>query len=169
MMWGDIMNIFSDTLKRNNYYAKAEIRGSMEFPNLAGVVYFYPVANGTLVRAEITGLPAANMPCGEEIFGFHIHEGDSCTGDAEDPFKNTGGHYNPKNCPHPAHAGDMPPLFGNNGIAWCAFYTDRFTPDEVVGKTVIIHDKADDFKTQPSGDAGTKIACGKIVRNYLSF
>ena len=165
-MWGDIMNIFSNTLNRNNYYAKADIKGSMEFPKLTGVVYFYPVADGTLVRAEITGLPASNMTCQEEIFGFHIHEGETCSGQM---FEDAGGHYNPKNCPHPAHAGDMPPLFGNGGLAWCAFYTDRFTPQQIIGKTVIIHDKADDFKTQPAGDAGKRIACGKIVRNYLSF
>lgn len=140
----------------------------MEFPKLTGVVYFYPVADGTLVRAEITGLPTANMACEKEIFGFHIHEGGSCTGDEADPFKNAGGHYNPEKCPHPAHVGDLPPLFGNGGLAWCAFYTDRFTPAQVVGKTVIIHDKPDDFKTQPSGDAGTKIACGKIKRNIKS-
>ncbi len=159
------MNIFSDTLKRNNYYAKAEIRGSMEFPAISGVVYFYPVADGTLVRAEITGLPAANMPCEAEIFGFHLHEGEACGGQT---FEDAAGHYNPENCPHPAHSGDLPPLFGNGGLAWCAFYTNRFTPAQVVGKTVIIHDKADDFKTQPAGNAGTKIACGEIKRNIKS-
>ena len=159
------MNIFSNTLERNNYYAKADIKGSMEFPMLSGVVYFYPVANGTLVRAEITGLPTANLPCETEIFGFHLHEGETCGGRM---FEDAGGHYNPENCPHPAHMGDMPPLFGNGGLAWCAFYTNRFTPAQVVGKTVIIHDKADDFKTQPAGDAGKRIACGKIVRNIKS-
>ena len=41
--------------------------------------------------------------------------------------------------------------------------TDRFTVREIIGKVVIIHSQADDFKTQPSGNAGSKIACGKIL------
>lgn len=56
----------------------------------------------------------------------------------------------------------MPVLMGNHGMAWSEFYTDRFYPEDVVGKTVIIHDMADDFRSQPSGDAGEKIACGVI-------
>ena len=44
-----------------------------------------------------------------------------------------------------------------------AVYTDRFYPEDVIGKTVVIHEKPDDFRTQPSGDSGEKIACGKIM------
>ena len=42
-------------------------------------------------------------------------------------------------------------------------YTTRFFPEKVVGKTVVIHDMPDDFRTQPSGNSGEKIACGQIV------
>ena len=49
------------------------------------------------------------------------------------------------------------------GSAWMAVYTGRFFPEDVVGHTVIIHEKADDFRTQPSGDAGKMIACGEIT------
>lgn len=56
----------------------------------------------------------------------------------------------------------MPPLFSNRGYAWQGFYTDRFTPWEVMGRSVIIHAKRDDFTTQPSGDAGDRIGCGVI-------
>ena len=80
-------------------------------------------------------------------------------------FASAGGHYNPKNCPHPAHAGDLPPLFGNQGYAWQGFYTERFIPDDVVGKAVIIHGQRDDFTTQPAGDAGSRIGCG-VIRAY---
>ncbi|MBP3369234.1 MAG: superoxide dismutase family protein, partial [Clostridia bacterium] len=48
--------------------------------------------------------------------------------------------------------------------AFLAFVTDRFTVSEVVSKTVVIHDRPDDFTTQPSGNAGNKIACGVIER-----
>ena len=71
-------------------------------------------------------------------------------------------HYNPDNCEHPYHAGDMPPIFGNNGYAFSIFLTNRFWTDEIIGKTVIIHLQPDDFHSQPSGDSGAKIACGEI-------
>ncbi len=54
--------------------------------------------------------------CGQRIFGFHIHEGTRCSGTSVDHFADAGSHYNPSNCPHPMHAGDLPPLFVNNGI-----------------------------------------------------
>ena len=59
--------------------------------------------------------------------------------------------------------GDLPPLLSDKGTAWMMVYTTRFFPEEVVGKTVVIHDMPDDFRTQPSGNSGEKIACGQIV------
>ena len=59
----------------------------------------------------------------------------------------------------------MPPLFGCNGAAFSVFLTDRITVNEIIGKTVIIHSDPDDFTSQPSGNAGTKIACGVIRVN----
>ena len=58
---------------------------------------------------------------------------------------------------------DMLPLMGNQGYAWLSFYDKRFTIPEIIGKSVIIHEKRDDFASQPSGDAGEKIGCGVIV------
>lgn len=141
--------------------ARASVHGSDKYRGLHGAVNFYNVSGGTLVVAEIYGLPT---PPRDGIFAFHIHEGGSCTGTKDDPFAQTGGHYNPGNTLHPYHAGDMPPLFGNNGYAYLSFFTDRFTPEEVVGRTVVIHGGPDDFKTQPSGASGTKIACGEIKK-----
>lgn len=66
--------------------------------------------------------------------------------------------------PHPDHAGDLLPLMGNQGYAWSAFYDKRFTLDEIIGRSVIIHSGRDDFSSQPSGDSGTKIGCGTIKR-----
>ena len=85
------------------------------------------------------------------------------TGNEDDPFADAKTHYNPKSCPHPYHAGDLPPLFSANGYAYSAVLTDRFTVDEIIGKTVVIHSSPDDFTTQPSGNAGRKIACGVIT------
>lgn len=56
----------------------------------------------------------------------------------------------------------MPPLFGSSGYAYLAFFTNRFTVPEILGRTVVIHDIPDDFTTQPAGNAGMKIACGVI-------
>lgn len=143
-----------------NPMAYAKITGSSEYPNLHGYVTFKQKNNGILVIAEIFGLPYKE--CIQEIYGFHIHEGSSCTGDLEDEFANTKSHYNKDGCIHPYHTGDMPPLFGNNGYAYMSFFTTKFTLNDIINKTVVIHDKPDDFKTQPSGDSGSKIACGVI-------
>lgn len=145
-------------------HAAAELRGSAEYPNLRGTVSFDRTRAGTLVTAEVFGLPADNDR-GDGIFAFHIHSGESCTGAemGNNAFPAAGVHYNPDNMLHPYHAGDMPPLFGNHGHAYLSFLTDRFDVDEIRGHVVIIHRNADDFTTQPSGNAGTKIACGKIL------
>ncbi len=148
--------------------AVAVISGSEIYPNIGGQVMFYNVGNGVIVRAEIFDLPYENGKCLEKVFGFHIHDGSMCKGTADDPFAAVGSHFNPAGCPHPMHAGDMPPLFGVKGYALSVFLTDRFTVEDIIGKTVIIHGGHDDFTTQPSGNSGQKIACGTItaVRRY---
>lgn len=142
--------------------AVAEVRGSREYPEIMGEVAFYPLWRGTLVVASLSGLPKGKKPCGERFFGFHIHEGNRCEGNTDDPFADTGQHWNPYGSEHPEHAGDFPPLMENDGYALQIFYTDRFYPEEVVGRTVVIHDMPDDFTTRPSGNSGMKIACGQI-------
>ncbi len=142
--------------------AKALVRGSERYPHIAGTVKFHQTRAGVLVIAEIFGLPAARKACEGPIFGFHIHSGDRCSGNAEDPFFDAITHYNPRDCPHPYHAGDLPPLFSVNGYAFSMFLTDRFSANEIIGKTVILHARPDDFTTQPAGNAGEKIACGEI-------
>lgn len=144
--------------------ARANVMGSTEYPEINGVVDFYETDQGVIVMTQVFGLPYTPGNCNEKVFAMHIHAGGSCTGNAEDPFANADGHYNPGNCPHPMHAGDLPPLFGNRSYAWQAVLSDRFTIDEIIGKTVIIHANRDDFTTQPSGDSGPKIACGIIKR-----
>lgn len=142
--------------------AFAVLRGSSAYPALTGLVCFYPVREGVLVAAEVSGLPEMGGDCPADFFGFHIHGGSFCASKGEDPFGGAQAHYDLRGCPHPAHAGDMPPLLGNRGYAVMAFLTDRFSASEVIGKTVIVHGHPDDFSTQPAGDAGEKIACGQI-------
>ena len=136
--------------------AKATIKGGKKFPKINGNVYFRQTKKGVLVTAEINNLPSSNKPCENKIFGFHIHEGTSCTGDATDEFKNALTHYNPNKCKHPHHAGDMPVLFENNGYAYMSFLTNRFKVADIIGKVVIIHSNPDDFRTDPSGNSRRK-------------
>ena len=154
-------NLKELSVRRPN--AWAQLYGSGDGYSIVGHVNFFKTSHGVVVAAEVKGLPHSSRPCGAKVFGFHIHEGESCTGTAADPFAATGGHYNPSSCPHPYHAGDLPPLFGNRGIAFSVFLTDRFTVEEIIGKTVIIHSAPDDFTSQPAGNAGTKLACGRII------
>jgi superoxide dismutase, Cu-Zn family len=142
--------------------ATAKLTGSPAYPSIQGTVSFYKTMRGVLVAAEVFGLPQGNGKCSGLVFGCHIHEGKIFIGNGQDPFADTKGHYNPDNCLHPRHAGDLPPLFGNRGYAWSAVLTDRFTLQEIIGRTVIVHRNPDDFTSQPSGNSGEKIACGVI-------
>lgn len=126
------------------------------------VRFFYELSDSVIVRAEVSGLPEDTGDCNNSIFAFHIHEGTSCNGTSNDSFANSGMHYNPGNCQHPYHVGDMPPLFNVNDSAVLLFLTNRFHVCEIIGRTVIIHAKPDDFTTQPSGNSGEKIACELI-------
>lgn len=140
------------------------MKGSSDYSEICGKVRFYGKKLGVLVATEVFCLPTSKSECGNRVFGFHIHEGGMCSGDSNDPFSGAMAHYNPCDCKHPHHAGDMPPLFENDGYAFNVFLTDRFEINEIIGKTVIIHSNPDDFTTQPSGDSGAKIACGVIKR-----
>lgn len=137
--------------------AVAVVRGDRKNPLLKGLVRFYQRPGGVLVEAEVSGLP--NSPGG--FFGFHIHDGGSCAGEG---FPATGSHYDRRPNLHPRHAGDLPPLLSYGGRAYMAVVTDRFSIRDVIGRTVVIHGNADDFHSQPSGNAGEKIACGAIIK-----
>ena len=142
----------------NHPQAVAHIKGGADAAELSGQVRFYQGRESVLVVAEVSGLPE-NSRSG--FFALHIHEGESCSGKA---FSDTGGHYNPGETPHPVHAGDLPPLLQCHGGAYLAVRTDRFRVQEIIGRTMVIHGDADDFRSQPSASVGTKIACGVIRR-----
>ena len=143
-------------------HAWAELRGEAHHPKLTGRAHFYQTPWGVLIALEVLGLPSPQGACESPVFGLHIHEGHACTGPADDPFADAGGHYNPEGCLHPHHAGDLPPLFGNHGYTFQTFLTDRFSLGEVMGRTLILHGHPDDFTSQPAGHAGERIACGII-------
>ncbi len=151
----------------NSKVAVANIKGGPLRPQITGVVWFRSVPGGTEVTALIAGLPPyqpginGKAPIGPH--GFHIHQNGNCeVGNPAEPFKAAGEHWNPHNQPHGNHAGDFPVLFSNNGIARMTFFTNKFTVDDCIGKAVIIHESPDDYRTQPAGDAGKRLACGVI-------
>lgn len=134
--------------------ARAQISGGARNPDITGEVLVYPFQRGSLLITAVKNLPSNGF------YGFHIHENGECSGD----FTSAGSHYNPTNAPHPMHAGDLPNLLSNDGFAYMMVYTNRVKPQEVIGRAFIIHDMPDDYRTQPAGDAGARIACGVIVR-----
>lgn len=159
---------------RGHADAVAKVLGSREYRAIRGMVSFYQLSNQVLVQANFVGLPDEirqsqnGRACGGSVLGLHIHTGGSCTRNDTDPFADAGSHYDNTliagdgECPHPYHAGDLPPLFVNDGSAFMIVATNRFTVEEVVGRTVIVHAHVDDFHSQPAGDAGGRIACGVI-------
>ena len=157
-----LLNYAMDVLEDNMPAAWAYLKGSSDYQDLKGLALFYAMGASTLVVVVAQGLP------GVGFHGLHIHDGNECMGNEKDPFANAGMHFNPENTMHPSHAGDMPPLLSDGGTAFLAFVTGRFTPEEVIGKTIVIHDKADDFVSQPAGNSGNKIACGVIKANMAS-
>ena len=142
--------------------AVAHLCGSPNYPTIHGLVRCYRVAQGVLLSAEIYGLPD-DTTCAQPVLGFHIHSGSACTGTASDPFADAAAHLNPKDCPHPYHAGDLPPLFAVDGTAFLVCLTGRFSLSDIIGHAVILHRHPDDFTTQPAGHAGEKIACGILT------
>jgi Cu-Zn family superoxide dismutase len=133
---------------------------------VTGTVTFEQHGNKTMVVGEVRGL----KPNAEH--GFHVHEkGDCSSGDG----MSAGGHFNPMSTPHgkydagPHHAGDVPNLRADaNGVAKISWEDDELTvtdgPNTVVGKAVIVHRDPDDYKTQPAGNSGPRVACGVIVK-----
>ena len=159
---------FTQFLATHRPSASATMVGSPTYPNLTGRILFYPLNDRyTVVVSRFEGLPVGVEECNNRFFALHIHDGDACTGNAVDPFADAGSHDNPDGCPHPSHAGDLPPILGTAyGVSWSAVLTDRFSVREVLEKPVVLHRNSYDFRTQPAGNAGKKIACGIIRKLY---
>ena len=123
---------------------------------------------GKLVRVVVF---VQGLRPGQE-HGLHIHEAADCTGDA----MGAKGHFNPHGKPHglpsiaERHAGDLPALKANKaGRANVHVDVDIITlkpgPANIIGRSVIVHADPDDYTTQPTGNAGARIACGVIQAN----
>lgn len=133
----------------------SSVSGSMHFSEHHGMVR---------MRGTVRGLEANSE------HGFHVHEkGDCSAADAA----SAGGHFNPGNTAHGAasaalhHAGDLPSLKADaQGVASIDVTVSGVTlgegPTSIKGRSLVVHGKPDDFTTQPSGNAGPRVACGVI-------
>ena len=130
--------------------------------SVSGKVVFTKAEGGVKVSVSVTGLK-------EGSHGFHIHEFGDCS--APDGTS-AGGHFNPAGEPHAGpkdahrHAGDLGNIEANKDGAATLEYVDAGAsfegPNGILGRGVIVHEKADDLKTQPTGNAGGRQACGVI-------
>lgn len=155
------------TLPTHFNSAYAILKAGPDYPSIRGLVTFAQIQGDVLVCADIAGLPPyspgndGKQPVGP--FGFHIHEKGHCEiDDPSKPFEECGGHWNPTNQPHGNHEGDFPVLVADRGRARMCFIMSRFTVNEILGRSVMIHENPDDYRTQSSGNSGKRIACGEI-------
>lgn len=130
-----------------------------------GTVTFVQSGDVVKVSGEISGL----KPGAEH--GFHIHEkGDCSSGDG----MSAGGHFNPGGKPHghhgmgEHHTGDLPSLTADaNGVAKFSFESRTIrvgsSDNNIIGRGLIVHRDPDDYKTQPTGNAGPRLACAVIA------
>lgn len=128
---------------------------------ISGTVTFSQVPDGVKVVADIEGLQPGSH-------GFHIHEKGLCEKDGT----SAGSHFNPSGMPHGSptndlrHAGDLGNLIADDSGKAHYERVDHVLKldgkNSIIGKSVIIHDKLDDFKTQPTGNSGARHACGVI-------
>ena len=133
-----------------------------EGSKVRGAVSFAKDGKGVRISASIQGLSLGTH-------GFHIHE----FGDCSSPDANSaGGHFNPTEMPHGGptvdkhHAGDLGNIEADkSGDARLEVTVDSLSiegPNSIIGRSVIVHAQADDFKSQPTGNSGARVACGVI-------
>ncbi|CAN5211303.1 hypothetical protein BH11MYX1_BH11MYX1_31680 [soil metagenome] len=145
-------------------HATATMAGTAKYKTVKGTVEFKETPDGIEVTANLEGLKKGDH-------GFHIHEKGDCS--APDAMS-AGGHFNPTNMKHGApdgtehHEGDMGNVTAEkDGKATKTFTLKGATLGEgdtsIAGKGFIIHAKPDDMKTQPTGNAGDRVACGVIT------
>lgn len=126
---------------------------------VSGTVTFTKTDEGVQVQGSFAGLEPGNH-------GFHIHQYGDCSAD---DGTSAGGHFNPEDNDHAApdsdsrHMGDLGNLEANdNGEATIDYTDDVIDLSKILGRGLIIHAGEDDLESQPTGDAGSRVACGVI-------
>jgi superoxide dismutase, Cu-Zn family len=132
--------------------------------NPIGTAQLNQLEQGVQIVVAVSGLPAGKH-------ALHIHE----TGKCEPPFESAGDHFNPTDAQHGwdnpqgPHAGDLPSIYVGEGAVEVEFITDGVTLEDGDsslfdddGSAIVIHEGQDDYRTDPAGDAGTRLACGVV-------
>jgi Cu-Zn family superoxide dismutase len=145
----------------------ATLQGAPEDTDFSGTVTITPEGNGVRIVAHVSGVDKDGK------HGFHVHEtGDCSHGEGGKHFTSAGGHFNPAGAEHacpptePRHAGDLGNIEVTGGTGHLETTTTLLTltgPNSVVGKAIILHAGEDDCKTQPTGNAGDRLACGVVT------
>jgi Cu-Zn family superoxide dismutase len=133
----------------------------------AGTATFHAAKKGQVT----VKLDLKNLPIGDHA--VHVHQNPTC--EAPD-FKSAGGHFNPDSKQHGTlnpmghHAGDLPQNItigeqhtGQMTVKVNYLSLDPASPNAIFGHSIMVHEKADDMKTDPTGNAGNRIACGVIA------
>jgi len=146
-----------ETAKATFVDAEGETVGTAEMSEAA--------SGGVLIKIDISDLPEQSW------VAFHVHETGTC--DHESDHESAGGHFNPGSKDHGymaangPHAGDMPNQYtdvGGNLRAEVYNHSVTLTDGEggIRGRALMIHAKGDDYRSQPSGDAGDRLACAVV-------
>jgi superoxide dismutase, Cu-Zn family len=147
--------------------AQAVLEPAKDTPGFSGRVIFTQAGNQVRVVADVAGV----SPPGNH--GFHVHENGKCEREPGKDFASAGGHFNPAGAPHACpeaashHAGDLGNIVINaDGTGHVDVTTGALSlsgASSVVGRAVILHAAPDDCATQPTGNAGGRLACGVIA------
>lgn len=143
--------------------AKAEIKNAKG--EKIGEATLTETPHGVLIRASVTNVPAGPH-------AFHVHE----TGKCDAPFTTAGGHFNPAKAQHGVknekgmHAGDLPNIEVPSGgaltfefiAAGVTLKTGASSLLDADGSALVLHEKGDDYATDPAGSAGARIGCGIV-------
>ena len=159
--------IYPQTMKSGEY-AGNEIQKAVcvlhptEGNDVGGIITFIQTKDGVKIVADVEGLTPGKH-------GFHIHEYGDCS---SKDGKSAGGHFNPTNKKHGSpdaeerHVGDLGNLIANDQGRAHYERIDKVIslnePYSIIGRGIIVHVGEDDFVTQPTGDAGARVACGVI-------
>lgn len=151
-----------ESMQMNSPTKAIAVLNSTKGSPVKGMVMFEAVKGGTKVTAHISGLKPGKH-------GFHVHEYGDCSAD---DATSAGGHFNPGMMPHSMpssekrHVGDLGNIEadkdGNAHVEYVDAMISFSGPNSILGRGVIVHEKEDDLKTQPTGNAGGRLACGVV-------